>query len=47
MCDNSTVVAYVNKQGGTVSDSLCLLTGQLLLWTESHNVHLEARYLPG
>ena len=41
------VVAYVNKQGGTVSDSLCSLTGQLLRWTESHNVHLEARYLPG
>ena len=47
MCDNSTVVAYVNKQGGMVSDSLCSLTGQLLRWTESHNVHLEARYLPG
>ena len=47
MCDNSTVVAYVNKQGGTFSDSLCSLTGQLLQWTESHNVHLEARYLPG
>ena len=47
MCDNSTVVAYVNKQGGTVSDSLCSLTGQLLRWTESHNVHLEARHLPG
>ena len=26
MCDNSTVVAYVNKQGGTVSRALCLLS---------------------
>ena len=47
MGDNSTVVAYVCKQGGTVSDSLCELTGQLLCWTETHNVLLEARYLPG
>ena len=47
MCDNSTVVAYVCKQGGTVSDSVCKLTGQLLRWTEAHNVLIEARYLPG
>ena len=47
MCDNSMVVAYVSKQGGTVSDSLCELTGQLLRWTEAHNVLLKARYLPG
>ena len=47
MCDNSTVVAYVNKQGGTVSWPLCLLTSRLLRWTESFDVHLEARYLPG
>ena len=46
MCDNSTVVAYVNKQGGTVSRPLCLLTSRLLRWTESFDVHLEARYLP-
>ena len=47
MCDNSTVVAYVNKQGGTVSRALCLLTSRLLRWTECFDVHLDARYLPG
>ena len=47
MCDNSTVVAYVNKQGGTVSRALCLLTSRLLRWTENFDAHLDARYLPG
>ena len=47
MCDNSTVMAYVNKQGGTVSRALCLLTSHLLRWTESFDIHLDARYLPG
>ena len=47
MCDNSTVVAYVSKQGGTVSRALCLLASRLLRWTESFDVHLDARYLPG
>ena len=47
MCDNLTVVAYVNKQGGTVSRALCLLASRLLRWTESFDVHLDARYLPG
>ena len=47
MCDNSTVVAYVSKQGGTHSRSMCELTSCLLKWTESIDVHLEARYLPG
>ena len=47
MSDNTTVVAYVNKQGGTVSSSLFLLTRQVLLWTESHSVTLSARYIPG
>ena len=30
MCDNFTVVAYVNKQGGKVSRALCSLTSHLL-----------------
>ena len=47
MCDNSTVVAYVNKQGGTVSRALCLLASRLLTWTESLDIHIDARYLPG
>ena len=47
MCDNSTVVAYINKQGGTVSRALCLLASRLLRWTESLDIHLDARYLPG
>ena len=47
ICDNSTVVAYVSKQGGKVSCSLCSLASQLLGWTESLNIHLDARYLPG
>ena len=42
MCDNSMVVAYVNKQGGTVSRVLCLLISRLLRWTESFNIHLDA-----
>ena len=33
--------------GGTVSRPLCLLTSRLLRWTESFDVHFEARYLPG
>ena len=47
MCDNSTVMAYVNKQGGTVSRALCLLASRLLRWTESLDIHLDARYFPG
>ena len=31
---------------GTVSRALCLLTSRLLRWTESFDVHLDARYLP-
>ena len=43
MCDNLTVVAYVNKQGGMVSRALCLLSSRLLRWTESFDIHFDAR----
>ena len=47
VCDNSTVVACVNKQGCMVSRSLYSLISRLLRWTESLDVHLDARYSPG
>ena len=47
MCDDSTVVAYVNKQRDTVSRALFLLTSRLPRWTESFDIHLDVKYLPG
>ena len=47
MCDDSTVVAYVNKQGGTVSRSLCSLASCILRWSESLDLHLVMWYIPG
>ena len=45
--DNSTVVAYINRQGGTRSPSLWNET--LLLFRETHSwsVTLRARHIPG
>ena len=45
--DNSTVVAYINKQGGTHSLPLCHLAMQILLWAHKHNIVLRARHIPG
>ena len=45
--DNSTVVAYVNRQGGTKSVDLCLLTWDLLLWCRDNAVKLIAAHIPG
>ena len=45
--DNSTVVSYINKQGGTHSPTLFGLTVELLLWLEAQNIIVRARYIPG
>ena len=36
--DNTTVVAHINKQGGTHSPELCALMWQLLTWCNKHAV---------
>ena len=45
--DNSTVVSYINKQGGTRSSTLLRLTVDLLLWLESQSIIVRARHIPG
>ena len=45
--DNSTVVSYINKQGGTRSPTLLRLTVDLFLWLEAQNITVRARHIPG
>ena len=45
--DNTTVAAYLNRQGGTHSLSLCNMAVEIMLWCAKNRVHIKARYLPG
>ena len=45
--DNSTVVAYINKQGGTRSVTLCRQAASILLWCRARGITLRAHHIPG
>jgi len=45
--DNSTVVAYLNKQGGTRSPTLCLHTLQFLEWCQQRRISVQASHIAG
>ena len=45
--DNTTVVAYINKEGGMKSGSLCALLWIILSWCTRQQVTLRARHIPG
>ena len=45
--DNSTVVSYINKQGGTRSHTLLPLVVELLMWLQAQNIVVRARHIPG
>ena len=45
--DNTTVVSYINKQGGMKSGSLCTLLWRLLSWCHPRGIVLRARHIPG
>ena len=45
--DNTTTVAYINKQGGTRSLALWKVSWNLHRWCMTHDVRLRAIHLPG
>ena len=45
--DNTTAVAYINNQGGTVSKELIALTKNIWMWCLERNIHIQAQHLPG
>ena len=44
---NSTVVAYINKQGGTHSVEMCALLCKIMTWCHHYHIALKARHIPG
>ena len=45
--DNTTVVSYVRRCGGTLSHSLNQTTRQLLPWCRERHIHVLIRHVPG
>ena len=45
--DNSTVVCYLNKEGGTHSIEMCALIWRILAFTNSRRIQIRARPVPG
>ncbi|XP_035006832.1 uncharacterized protein LOC118103838 [Hippoglossus stenolepis] len=45
--DNTTVVAYINRQGGLRSRHLNTLAHRLIVWSSSHLLSLRATHVPG
>ena len=43
--DNTTVVAYINKQGGTHSHALLRLVVDLFLWLQTQDITLRVRHI--
>jgi len=46
-CDNATVVAYLNKQGGTKSPTLCMKMWEFFHWLRPMGITIQALHVPG
>ena len=45
--DNTTVVSYINKEGGMKLGPFCALLWKILTWCTRNQVTLKARHIPG
>ena len=45
--DNTTVISYLSRQGGTHSPNLCLEVWNLLNWCLQNRIRLTIRHIPG
>ena len=45
--DNTTMMSYINKEGGMRSGTLCAQLWRILTWCTRHQVTLQARHIPG
>ena len=45
--DDTTVVAYINQEGGMRSGPLCALLWRILTWCSQRQVTLKAQHIPG
>ena len=43
--DNSTVVAYINKEGGTHSADMCALLWKIMTWCHHYQITVKARHI--
>ena len=47
LTDNTTVMFYLQKQGGTRSTLLCRLTWEILRWCALHQIKIQVKHIPG
>ncbi|MEW8547329.1 MAG: reverse transcriptase domain-containing protein [Candidatus Thiodiazotropha sp.] len=45
--DNSSVVAYLRREGGTHSPTLCMEVWETLNWCDQKNIKILVRHIPG
>ena len=45
--ENSTVVAYINKQGGTHLAEMCAILWNIMTWCHHYQITSKARHIPG